>query len=438
MLASDAALARCEVARIRLVRQRIDSRGHWNETDASDFSLQPVRVGPVQLDCEQSCNVCVSTSCIKTGSDDGEVAKSSWSFTPMPPDPPCWPPSLPDFTKETDEQYDVVEDFFQLAIFWKASVVNDEGHVRFQLTLRWFTLAAVLLSLKVSSVVGETFIVEPLSTKLRIPGMSISSSSALDDAEKEVRMRMTNSESTSLVISCRPIRATIHDFEKNRLCQIPLEVSVANMDDMKRLVDVTLRYTPKVCEAVSSVTQLPPENRQLWWIDREVVKATIRSGECSVFRFVISISQPSVYDVAGSQLLLHAIFDDGETKTFKTQGIQQLLAAEKRAAEKINEARKRKFQRMKQAKQEAQAEVEKYRQERERKFKQYEQTYLGTKEDIESKIRRDTENEIEAMKKNVAAHKQQVIVRLLQLVCDIRPELHHNLILQKKLHGQFS
>lgn len=46
----------------------------------------------------------------------------------------------------------------------------------------------------------------------------------------------------------------------------------------------------------------------------------------------------------------------------QTQGIQQLLAAEKRAAEKINEARKRKFQRMKQAKQEAQAEVEKYRQ----------------------------------------------------------------------------
>ncbi|VDM54933.1 unnamed protein product [Angiostrongylus costaricensis] len=122
----------------------------------------------------------------------------------------------------------------------------------------------------------------------------------------------------------------------------------------------------------------------------------------------------------------------------QTQGIQQLLAAEKRAAEKINEARKRKFQRMKQAKQEAQAEVEKYRQEREREFKQYEQTYLGTKEDIESKIRRDTENEIDGMKKSVAANKQLVIVRLLQLVCDIKPELHHNLILQKKLHGQFS
>lgn len=46
----------------------------------------------------------------------------------------------------------------------------------------------------------------------------------------------------------------------------------------------------------------------------------------------------------------------------QTQGIQQLLAAEKRAAEKINDARKRKAQRLKQAKQEAQAEIEKYRQ----------------------------------------------------------------------------
>ena len=45
----------------------------------------------------------------------------------------------------------------------------------------------------------------------------------------------------------------------------------------------------------------------------------------------------------------------------QTAGIQQLLAAEKRAADKINEARKRKAQRLKQAKQEAQAEIEKYR-----------------------------------------------------------------------------
>lgn len=46
----------------------------------------------------------------------------------------------------------------------------------------------------------------------------------------------------------------------------------------------------------------------------------------------------------------------------QTAGIQQLLAAEKRAAEKITEARKAKARRLKQAKDEAQGEVEKYRQ----------------------------------------------------------------------------
>uniref|UniRef100_A0A914VGQ1 V-type proton ATPase subunit G n=1 Tax=Plectus sambesii TaxID=2011161 RepID=A0A914VGQ1_9BILA len=117
----------------------------------------------------------------------------------------------------------------------------------------------------------------------------------------------------------------------------------------------------------------------------------------------------------------------------QTQGIQQLLAAEKRAAEKINEARKRKNQRLKQAKQEAQAEIEKYRQDREKGFLEYEAKYLGTKEDIEGKIRQDTLNSIEQMQRSVAQQKQQVIVRLLQLVCDIKPELHHNLQLQQKL-----
>ncbi len=46
----------------------------------------------------------------------------------------------------------------------------------------------------------------------------------------------------------------------------------------------------------------------------------------------------------------------------QTAGIQQLLAAEKRAAEKVNEARKRKARRLKQAKEEAQQEVDRYRQ----------------------------------------------------------------------------
>ena len=55
----------------------------------------------------------------------------------------------------------------------------------------------------------------------------------------------------------------------------------------------------------------------------------------------------------------------------QTQGIQQLLSAEKRAAEKVSEARKRKNRRLKQAKEEAQAEIEKYKKEREQQVMGY-------------------------------------------------------------------
>ncbi|KIH46836.1 hypothetical protein ANCDUO_23107 [Ancylostoma duodenale] len=193
MLASDAALARCEVIRIRLVGQRVDDRGHWTEIDTSMFSLQSMRVGPVHLDCEQSCNVCVSISVRKNDSQSENVGGSCWHLGAVPVDSPCWPPALPYSRKESDELLTSDEDYFHFAIFWKASVVNNEGHVQ---------------------------------------------------------------------------------------------------------------------EAVSSLTQLPPENRQQLWIDREVVKATLGNGECRV-------SQPSVYDSASLQLNLEAVFDDGEIRTFK-------------------------------------------------------------------------------------------------------------------------
>uniref|UniRef100_A0A914CEI5 Uncharacterized protein n=1 Tax=Acrobeloides nanus TaxID=290746 RepID=A0A914CEI5_9BILA len=48
--------------------------------------------------------------------------------------------------------------------------------------------------------------------------------------------------------------------------------------------------------------------------------------------------------------------------------------------------------------------------EKERAFKEYEQQYLGTKEDIEQQIRRETEVQLTEMQRNVAQHKQQVIL----------------------------
>jgi len=110
----------------------------------------------------------------------------------------------------------------------------------------------------------------------------------------------------------------------------------------------------------------------------------------------------------------------------QTQGIQQLLAAEKRAAEKVSEARKRKNRRLKQAKEEAQQEIEKYKQERERTFKENEVKHHGSKEDIALRIEADTKVKIEAMNRSVDAHKEQVMDSLIELVCDIKPQIHRN------------
>ncbi|XP_050356252.1 V-type proton ATPase subunit G [Nymphalis io] len=110
----------------------------------------------------------------------------------------------------------------------------------------------------------------------------------------------------------------------------------------------------------------------------------------------------------------------------QTQGIQQLLAAEKRAAEKVSEARKRKAKRLKQAKEEAQDEVEKYRQERERQFKEFEAKHMGTREGVAAKIDAETKVKIEEMNKMVLAQQEAVINDILNLVYDIKPELHIN------------
>ena len=110
----------------------------------------------------------------------------------------------------------------------------------------------------------------------------------------------------------------------------------------------------------------------------------------------------------------------------QTQGIQQLLAAEKRAAEKVSEARKRKNRRLKQAKEEAQAEIEKYKAEREKQFREHEQRYVGSKGDIAKRIEMDTKAKIDEMNNAVKVNKQKVMDNLNASVCEITPKVHQN------------
>ncbi|XP_022094938.1 V-type proton ATPase subunit G 2-like [Acanthaster planci] len=110
----------------------------------------------------------------------------------------------------------------------------------------------------------------------------------------------------------------------------------------------------------------------------------------------------------------------------QTPGIQQLLQAEKKAAERVADSRKRKNKRLKQAKEEAQEEIEKYRRQREEKFQETQANYLGTKGDQAKEVEEQTRRKISEMEMRVAKNKEQVLAQLFDLIFDIKPELHQN------------
>ncbi|XP_064616653.1 V-type proton ATPase subunit G-like [Liolophura sinensis] len=110
----------------------------------------------------------------------------------------------------------------------------------------------------------------------------------------------------------------------------------------------------------------------------------------------------------------------------QTTGIQQLLGAEKRAAEKVAEARKRKARRLKQAKEEAQAEIDAYKAQREKQYREHENSILGSRGDMEAQIDKTTRRKIDELNSNVKKHQDAALSQLLKLVYDINPELHQN------------
>ncbi|XP_059771192.1 V-type proton ATPase subunit G 1-like [Balaenoptera ricei] len=110
----------------------------------------------------------------------------------------------------------------------------------------------------------------------------------------------------------------------------------------------------------------------------------------------------------------------------ESQGIQQLLQAEKRAAEKVSEARKRKNRRLKQAKEEAQAEIEQYRLQREKEFKAKEAAALGSHGSCSTEVEKDTQEKMTILQTYFRQNRDEVLDNLLAFVCDIRPEIHEN------------
>ncbi|KAF7243484.1 V-type proton ATPase subunit G 3 [Varanus komodoensis] len=112
--------------------------------------------------------------------------------------------------------------------------------------------------------------------------------------------------------------------------------------------------------------------------------------------------------------------------TSQSQGIQQLLQAEKRAKDKLEEAKKRKGKRLRQAKEEATAEIDHYRLQREKDFRHKQTHVMGSQGDLSVKVDDETSKKIQELTRNYHHNKESVIGHLLDKVYNINPQIHSN------------
>ncbi|XP_007885510.1 V-type proton ATPase subunit G 3 [Callorhinchus milii] len=112
--------------------------------------------------------------------------------------------------------------------------------------------------------------------------------------------------------------------------------------------------------------------------------------------------------------------------TSQSLGIHQLLQAEKRAKERLEEAKKGKGRRLKQAKDEAQAEIDQYRLQRESEFRQKQTSIMGSQGNLSVRVDEQTQAKINWLKSDHQQNREKVLYQLLGLVCEIKPEVHIN------------
>ncbi|XP_055966812.1 V-type proton ATPase subunit G 3 isoform X1 [Sorex fumeus] len=119
----------------------------------------------------------------------------------------------------------------------------------------------------------------------------------------------------------------------------------------------------------------------------------------------------------------------------QSQGIHQLLQAEKRAKDKLEEAKKKnhdspyfsgKVKRLKQAKEEAMAEIDQYRMEKDKEFRLKQSKIMGSQSNLSEEIEEQTRGKIKELNGSYNKYMEEVMKQLLNIVCDVKPEIHLN------------
>jgi len=110
----------------------------------------------------------------------------------------------------------------------------------------------------------------------------------------------------------------------------------------------------------------------------------------------------------------------------KTEGIQQLLIAEKKATDRVHEARKRKALRLKTAKKEAEAEINAYKDHREKLYKNAEHAAAGKHGSAETEIAASTNKQITELERNMKGQMQKSMSLVQAPLFEIDISLHEN------------
>lgn len=275
---SQAALSRVEILRIRTARNK-SSSGFRNDISLAVQLSSALR--KVEMESEQTDTIVARL--MPAQSSDQEV----WLHSNATVVSPKWPCPA-EIVSSTDDDA-IIRVSEKIGVLWKANIVNNDGLV--------------------TSFIGESFLDDPFAKKT---------------AET---LATKNGVPSALQISCETtVKEVTHNFSKFMICEIPVTLRIHNKDYLRRPVRVTVKYSPKVREAVDGVHLVAPENRQQMWIDRPVRKRLVLVDSVAIIELTWKITHAAVYDVGGPNLSIEAEFEgSNEAVSFKVPSVLSVV-----------------------------------------------------------------------------------------------------------------
>nr|XP_055175390.1 V-type proton ATPase subunit G 3 isoform X2 [Nyctereutes procyonoides] len=85
-----------------------------------------------------------------------------------------------------------------------------------------------------------------------------------------------------------------------------------------------------------------------------------------------------------------------------------------------------KEKRLKQAKEEAMAEIDQYRMQRDKEFRLKQSKIMGSQSNVSEEIEEQTLGKIKELNGSYNKYMESVLKQLLNIVCDVNPEIHVN------------